>query len=124
MQFLSSVEHIMNAHSPVIHKDESIASARAVIDANNGNPVAVVGPDGALVGMLSSDALLRDGPATAGQLASRARMTVAPHESAFSVVSRMLSRRIDWVPVIKQGKVVGTISRSCVKSAFGETHTA
>jgi CBS domain-containing protein len=111
----------MDVHSPVVSVDESIANARAVIKANGGSPVALVGPEGEFKGVLSSGALLVDGPNTAGQLGERARMTVAPHESAYSVVSRMLSRRIDWVPVLKQGKLVGTISRDCVMSAFGET---
>ena len=124
LQFLSSVQHIMDPHAPVVSADESITNARAAIEANGGNPVAVVGSDGVFKGMLSSDSLLLNGPSPVGLLATRARMTVAPHESAFSVVSRMLARRIDWAPVLNQGKFVGTISRSCVMSAFGESHTA
>lgn len=121
IQFLSSVEHIMNCYGPVASTDDSVANAKAMIEANDGNPVPVVERDGTFVGVLSSESLRMDGPSPVGKMTTRARMTVAPHESAFSVVSRMLTRRIDWAPVINQGKVVGTISRACVMSAFGET---
>lgn len=124
IEFMSSVEHIMNVHVPVIAPGETIRSARAAIEANGGDPVAVVAIDGTFKGMLSSDSLLVDGPMTVGKLTSRVRMTVGPHESAFAVVSRMLARRVDWVPVLKEGKFLGTISRSCVTAAFGEMHTA
>ncbi len=123
-QYLSSVEHIMNANAPVVLAGESIPNARAIIEANNGVPVAVVDPDNTLKGVLTSEALVIDGYANAGQAASSPRMTVAPHESAYSVVSRMLARRVDWVPVLRQGKFVGTLTRDCIKSAFGETRPA
>jgi CBS domain-containing protein len=121
LRFLSSVEHIMDTHPPVISVDDSVANARDVIESTGGRPVALVDSVGAFKGMLSPESLLLDAPVPVGQLATRVRMSVAPHESAFSVVSRMLSRRIDWVPVLREGKLVGTVSRDCVKSAFGES---
>lgn len=120
-QFMSSVEHIMLSPATVVSPNESTANVRTVLENNDGDPVAVVNPDYSLKGIITTDAVLFDGPSTAGQLALAPRMTVAPHESAFSVVSRMLKRRIDWVPVLRDGKLVGTISRRCVMSAFGET---
>ena len=123
IQFLSSVQHIMNTHGPVVSADDSIANAKVVIESNGGGPVPVIGPDGAFKGVLSPESLLMNGPTLVGMLVKRPRMTVAPHESAFSVVSRMLARRIDWVPVLNHNKLVGTISRACVMSAFGESRT-
>ena len=122
-QFLSSVEHIMSSPATAVSSSDSAASVRSAIEANDGDPVAVVNPDNSFKGVVSIDAVLFDGPSTAGQLALTPRMTVAPHESAFSVISRMLKRRIDWVPVLQGGKLVGTISRSSVTSAYGETYS-
>lgn len=123
-QFMSNVEHIMTAAGHVVSSEDSISTARAAIEANDGKPVPVVNADYSLKGVVTGDALLMDGPATAGQLAVAPRMTVASHESAFSVVSRMLRRNVEWVAVIKDGKLVGTVSRDCVMSAFGEMRGA
>lgn len=123
VRFLSSVEHIMNGLAPVVPADTPVTAAREIVEANSGNPVAVVGPNNTFKGMLTSEMLLSDSARTAGQVAVRARMTAAPHESAFSVVSRMLSRRVEWVPVLKSGQFVGSLSRRCVMSAFGEVHS-
>ncbi len=122
VQFLGNVEQIMKTHVSTVYADQSITKVRAVVEANNGEPVPVISTDNTLIGMITADDVLMDGPSTAGQLASHPRMTVAPHESAFSVAKRMLSRRVDWVPVLRNRKLVGTISRSCILSAFGEVH--
>lgn len=122
VQFLGNVEQIMRTHVSTVSVDQPVSAVRAVIKSNDGDPVPVVAADNTLVGVITADSVLVDGPVTARQLAARPRMTVAPHESAFSVANRMISRRIDWVPVIKNSKLVGTISRRCILSAFGETH--
>jgi CBS domain-containing protein len=119
-QFLSDVAHVMDIHPAIVSADTPADQARSIIDDNNGEPVAVLSSDGKFKGVLTSDALLVDGPFTTGDLASRARMTVAPHESAFSVISRMLSRRVDWVPVLKNGTLVGSLTRRSVLAAYGE----
>ena len=122
-EFLSSVEHIMDVEFPVISASDSIAAARLITDRVNGEPVAVVDDRGGLKGILTSEALLLDSSMTAGQVATNPRLTVAPHESAFGVVSRMLNRRVDWAPVVREGKLIGTVSRECIRSAFGESHS-
>ncbi|MDA0676764.1 MAG: CBS domain-containing protein [Chloroflexi bacterium] len=119
-QFLSDVAHIMDVHLTIVSADTPAYQARSIIEANNGEPAAVLSSDGKFKGVLTSDALMVDGPFTAGDLASRVRMTVAPHESAFSVISRMLSRRVDWVPVLKNGTLVGSLTRRSVLTAYGE----
>jgi signal-transduction protein with cAMP-binding, CBS, and nucleotidyltransferase domain len=123
VQVLSSVEHIMNTYAPMVSADESFVNAKAMMNANGGNSVPVVGPDGAFKGVLLSDSLATHGPSSAGRMATSARMTVAPHELAYSMVSLMLARRIEWVPVLKHGQVRWYDSRASVKSAFGEWHT-
>ena len=124
IQFLSSVEQIMRTHVSTVSAGQPITEIRAVIEANDGDPVPVIDADNKLVGVVTIEDVLLDGPSTARQIASHPRMTAAPHESAFSVVSRMLSRRVDWVPVLKDRKLVGAISRRCILSAFGEMHEA
>lgn len=122
--FLSNVEQIMKTHVATVTANQSVSTVRAIAEENDGNPVPVVDQDNRMIGVVTADKLLVDGTSTAGQLASHPRMTVAPHESAFSVASRMLSRRVDWVPVIQNRKLVGTISRDCILAAFGETNRA
>ncbi len=101
--------------------DEPISSVRKLFRSNDGRPVAVVDRRNTLVGILTSDDVLVDDSMTAGQLAAHVRMTVGPNESAFSAVSRMLARNVDWVPVLRNRKLVGSLSRDCVLEAFGET---
>ncbi len=124
IQFLSSVQQIMSTGLSTVSADQSVSALRKAVEASDGDPVPVVDGDDTLVGVVTANDVLHDGPSTAGQLASHPRMTVAPHESAFSVVSRMLSRRVDWVPVLKDRKLVGAISRRVVLSAFGESRYA
>jgi CBS domain-containing protein len=119
-QFLSDVAHIMDVHLTIVSADTPADSARSIIDDNNGEPAAMLSSYGKFKGVLTSDALLVDGPFAAGDVASRARMTVAPHESAFSVLSRMPSRRVDWVPVLKNETLEGSLTRRSVLAAYGE----
>ncbi len=121
-QYLSSVEQIMRTQPLSVFADDSIAVVKKVFDATDGEPVPVVDATDTLIGVITASDLLVDGLSTARQLATHSRMTVAPHESAFSVASRMLRRRVDWVPVVKNRKLVGTITRNCILSAFGEMH--
>lgn len=124
VQFLSSVEQIMRTQVPTVSADHPVSEVRDIIEANSGEPVAVLRPDSTLIGVITSDKLLMDGPSTAGQLTSHPRMTVSPHESAFSVARRMLARRVDWVPVLQNRRFVGIISRRCILAAFGEQQRA
>jgi CBS domain-containing protein len=119
-QFLSDVAHIMDVHLTIVSADTPADSARSIIDDNNGEPAAMLSSYGKFKGVLTSEALLVDGPFTAGDVASRARMTVAPHESAFCVLSRMSSRRVDWVPVLKNETLEGSLTRRSVLAAYGE----
>ncbi len=120
VQFLSDVEQIMRTAVPAAYADQPISAVKKIARDNDGDPVPVIESDHTLRGVINADSLIFDGPSTAGQLASHPRMTVAPHESAFSVARRMISRRVDWVPVVKDRKLVGTVTRSCILSAFGE----
>ena len=122
--FLSTVEHIMDGHAPFVYAEEPVSAARAILEANDGSPVAVIETDGTFRGSIDESSLLMDDLSTAGSVARRARLTAGHRESAFDVVSRMLSRRVEWVPVLEGGKLVGVITRDCVKSAYGETYSA
>ena len=124
IQFLSNVEQIMKTRVVAVSINQSVRESRTIVERNNGDPVAVVDVNDNLIGVITWTDVLTNEPTTAGKLASHPRMTVGPHESAFSVISRMLSRRVDWVPVIANRKLVGTISRRCIMSAFGELHRA
>ena len=124
IQYLSSVEQIMDARTATIDPQRSAADARSLMDDAGGLPVPVVDERRNFVGVLTADDLFMDGPAVVGQMARRPRMTVAPHESAYSVISRMIARRIDWVPVVRGRKFVGALTRNGVLAAFGESGTA
>lgn len=122
--FLSDVEHIMSDHPSFVYSEEPAASARAAIEANGGTPVAVIDADGTFRGYIDEGSVVVDSLCDAGALAKRARLTARRSEPAFDVISRMLSRRVEWVPVLERSKLVGVITRDCVKSAYGEMYSA
>ncbi len=121
IQYLSSVEHIMNSDTRWVLADESISSVQEMLNEDHTSPVAVVDHQHRFVGFVNAGDELLDQVLTAGQAAVRARMTVSPDESAFTVVSGMLEKNLDWVPVLHNRKLIGSLSRDCVLSAFGET---
>ena len=86
----------------------------------DGRPVAVVDHEHRLIGTLTETDDLADERMTAGQVASRARRVASPGDSAFDVASSMLEKNVDWIPVVSDGKLVGSLSRDCVLAAFGE----
>ena len=120
--YLSNAGHIMDVSTPVVYADDPASAARATIEANGDGPVAVIERDGTFRGVLMPGSVLLDTLSSAAMLASRPRMTVSPSEPAFAVVSRMLARRVEWVPVVDQGKLQGVITRRSVRAAFGETY--
>jgi CBS domain-containing protein len=122
--YLSNAGHIMDTHTPVVFADDPVSAVGAIFEADSSEPVAVIERDGTFRGVLMPGSVLTGSLATAGMLASRPRMRVSPEEPAFAVVSRMLARRVEWVPVIEQGKFLGVITRRGVRAAFGETYTA
>ena len=120
IQFLSSVEQIMDTDVHWILDDEPISYVRSLFDEGDGRPVAVVDHEHRLIGTLTETDDLADERMTAGQVASRARRVASPGDSAFDVASSMLEKNVDWIPVVSDGKLVGSLSRDCVLAAFGE----
>ena len=116
--FLSHAEHIMDPDPVIVYADEPV-SVIAALSADLDH-VAVVDDMGAFCGVISPGAVIIDSLATAGSLAEKPAVSATLGEPAFDVVSRMLARRVDWVPVIDDGRLRGVITRRCVKAAYGE----
>jgi CBS domain-containing protein len=80
--------------------------------------VVVLGPDGALAGVLSERDIVREiSRSGAKSLDSRVSaamtkmvVTAAPEESVDALLARMTDRRVRHLPVLSQGRLVGIVS--------------
>ena len=85
--------------------------ARQLIDHGYGG-MPVLGPDGALIGMVSGfDVISKEG-ATIGEIMSRGVVWVNPEDSLEDVVQLMGLHGIRRTPVCRDGRLIGIISRS------------
>lgn len=95
--------------------------ARELIEHGYGG-MPVLGPDGALVGMVSGfDVISKDG-ATIGEIMSRGVVWANPGNSLADVIQLMGLHGIRRVPVCENGRLIGIISRSDLLRYFTTQH--
>jgi CBS domain-containing protein len=95
--------------------------ARQLIEHGYGG-MPVLGPDGALIGMLSGfDVISKDG-ATVGEIMSRGVVWANPDDSLEDVVQLMGLHGIRRVPVCRDGALIGIISRSDLLRHYTNKH--
>jgi CBS domain-containing protein len=95
--------------------------ARQLIERGYGG-MPVLGPDGALIGMLSGfDVISKDG-ATVGEIMSRGVVWANPDDSLEDVVQLMGLHGIRRVPVCRDGALIGIISRSDLLRHYTNKH--
>ena len=95
--------------------------ARQLIEHGYGG-MPVLGPDGALIGMLSGfDVISKDG-ATVGEIMSRGVVWASPDDSLEDVIQLMGLHGIRRVPVCRDGTLIGIISRSDLLRHYTNTH--
>jgi acetoin utilization protein AcuB len=132
------VANWMNTHPITIHPDESVATARALLEKFRINQLPVV-KQWRLVGIVT-DRDLRDAfpsvfsvaAASAGQgrpeidptrlrvsaVLTAKVLTLAPDDTVAHAAALMRDERIGALPVIEDGRVVGMLTRSDVLAAF------
>jgi CBS domain-containing protein len=95
--------------------------ARQLIERGYGG-MPVLGPDGALIGMLSGfDVISKDG-ATVGEIMSRGVVWASPDDSLEDVIQLMGLHGIRRVPVCRDGALIGIISRSDLLRHYTNKH--
>jgi CBS domain-containing protein len=95
--------------------------ARQLIEHGYGG-MPVLGPDGALIGMLSGfDVISKDG-ATVGEIMSRGVVWANPDDSLEDVIQLMGLHGIRRVPVCRDGALIGIISRSDLLRHYTNKH--
>jgi CBS domain-containing protein len=95
--------------------------ARQLIEHGYGG-MPVLGPYGALIGMLSGfDVISKDG-ATVGEIMSRGVVWASPDDSLEDVIQLMGLHGIRRVPVCRDGALIGIISRSDLLRHYTNKH--
>ena len=95
--------------------------ARELIEHGYGG-MPVLGPDGALIGMLSGFDVISKGGATVGEVMSRGVVWANPDDSLEDVVQLMGLHGIRRVPVCRDGVLIGIISRSDLLRHYTNKH--
>jgi len=95
--------------------------ARQLIEHGYGG-MPVLGPDGALIGMLSGfDVISKDG-ATVGEIMSRGVVWANADDTLEDVIQLMGLHGIRRTPVCKDGRLIGIISRSDLLRHYTNAH--
>jgi CBS domain-containing protein len=90
----------------------TVAETREMILAYHVSGLPVVDDDGQVLGIVSErDLLARDGR-TAGDIMTSPAITVADDASAASVASVLAANAINRVPVVREKRLVGIVSRA------------
>jgi CBS domain-containing protein len=109
--------------------NETVAAAAALLHSRRVGAMVIVGPDDAIVGILSERDIVRvvaeKGAAGLSEPISscmtRDVVFAAPTEPVQSLLERMTDRRIRHLPVVKDGRLAGIVSiGDLVKSKIAE----
>ena len=79
---------------------------------------AVVGADGNLVGVMSSQVIASDGDTNVGAAADRNYPTVTPDQGLDIALDVMVSAGYAWLPVIEGDKVVGVVAMNEIIAGY------
>lgn len=104
----------MSARVVVISSDTPLGEVAEVLRTNQISGAPVVGPDGALLGLVSEYDLLAKSGKSAADVMSTSVISVSPDTPVADVRHMLVGRRIRRVPVVAGGEVVGIVSRGDV----------
>ena len=142
------VREVMTTDVLTVEASTPLKSAAQLLARRGISGVPVVDADGAVVGVLSEadilvqergpslhtpgllsfvfdhDAAWRDkiGAHTVGEAMSKPAISVAPHVSVSEAATRMLDQQVNRLPVIKNGRLVGIVTRADLVRAFVRTN--
>lgn len=102
--------------SPVISvsTDTTVGEVAEVLRSNRISAVPVIGPNGALAGLVSEFDLLSRSGDTAADVMTTSVISVSPDTAVSDVRHLLVDRRIRRVPIVAGGEMVGIVSRGDV----------
>lgn len=125
------VREVMSRAEPVLDEGMTVREAAAALLENGAQTAPVADAEGALVGIVSEVDLLHDrfvpdprasalprpgasgpAPATVGQVMTRTVVTTTEYGDAAELAERMFHTRLRCVPVLREGRVVGLVTRT------------
>jgi CBS domain-containing protein len=116
-----TVGQILTPNVITVSPETSIESAARMLFSQSISGMPVVGDDGRLVGMVTEfDIIAREGR-TVGEIMTGDVVTVGEETDAETVAQILISRRVRRVPVVRDGVVVGIVSRSDLVRLFALT---
>ena len=113
-----TVREIMTERVVTTTPDRSVDEVARVLREHGFSGMPVVSADGALVGMVSAYDIISKRGQTVGEIMSRGVISVGEEASADQVASLMGLHGIRRVPVVREGQLVGIVSRSDLLRLF------
>lgn len=110
----TTVGEIMTSPVVMVSADSSVGDVADVLRTNRISGAPVVGPDGALLGLVSEYDLLAKSGGSASEVMTTSVISVGPDTAIADVRQLLVERRIRRVPVVDRGKLVGIVSRGDV----------
>ncbi|MEK6288431.1 MAG: glutamate-cysteine ligase family protein [Acidobacteriota bacterium] len=114
------VEEFMTTDLFTVHEDEPVELVANLMNWKRVRHIPVEDEQGRLVGLVSSFEVLshllravNEGdatPATVGSLMNRVPLTVTPETLTLEAIALMRREKIDCLPVVKEGRLVGIVS--------------
>jgi len=126
------VEQLMTTQVIRVAPETSLKDVAALLARGRISGVPVCTPDGTVLGVVSeADILWKEvslaeegpspGPLTAGEAMTGPAITVAPTDSAARAAELMIDHRVNRLPVVHDGRLVGIIARADLVRAFVRT---
>jgi CBS domain-containing protein len=116
-----TVDEIMTDSVISVEPDTSVEEVALLLSKHGISGVPVLGTGGEPVGIVSQlDVISRSGD-TAGEIMSAGIISVTEDTPAEEVVEILKSRRVRRVPVVRDGHIVGIVSRSDLLRLFSLT---
>lgn len=117
-----SVGAVLQRDPATLRPDTSIAAAARALIAAGASASPVVAPDGSLAGVVSEHDLLSKRGRTIAEIMSRGVIAVDLSASAAEAANLMALHGIRLLPVLQDGRLVGTVARSDLLELFAATH--
>lgn len=115
------VADIMTSDVAVVTADMTVDAAARMLTSRSVSGVPVVDEQEHLVGILSEfDIIARDGD-TVGDIMTKEVISVTEDDDAATIAQILTSHRVRRVPVVREGHVVGIVSRSDLVRLFALT---
>ena len=112
---LHSAREAMSPDVDTLPEDATMADARRLLEGGGHSAYPLVGEAGNCTGIVTrTDLLVRDLPngAPVKEIASADVVTVAPDDSLLTVLERITEERVDHLPVVDKGRLVGICTRT------------